>query len=134
MAKLQDVHGIGATYANKLNEQGIKTQADLLTQGGKPDGRKAIAEKTGIGETLILKWLNRADLARIKGVGEQYADLLECVGVDTVPELGQRNAKNLHETMEKANEEKKLVKALPVLSQVEGWVEQAKKLDRALFY
>ena len=37
-----------------------------------------------------------ADLFRIKGVGEEYSDLLEEAGVDTVAELATRNADNLH--------------------------------------
>lgn len=134
MTKLTDVEGIGASYAEKLIEAGCLTQEKLLTDCAKPAGRKALAETTGISDKLILKWANRADLARIKGVGSEYADLLECAGVDTVPELGQRNAANLHAKMVEVNEEKKLVRVLPSASQVEGWVAQAKELPRALHY
>ncbi|MEO1575746.1 MAG: DUF4332 domain-containing protein, partial [Pseudomonadota bacterium] len=124
----------GPTYAQKLADAGCLTQEQLLTDCGQPAGRKALAEKSDISEKLILKWANRADLARIKGVGSEYADLLECAGVDTVPELAQRNAANLHAKMTEVNEEKKLVRALPSASQVEGWVAQAKDLPRALHY
>ena len=134
MAKLTDVEGIGAKYAAKLAEAGCKTQNDLLKDGGEKKGRKALAEKSGISEKQILKWVNRADLARIKGVGSEYADLLEYAGVDTVPELAQRNAANLHAKMAEINEEKKLVRAMPSASQVEKWVAQAKGLPRAINY
>ena len=134
MTKLTEVEGIGATYAEKLVAAGCTTQEQLLTDCGQPAGRKALAEKSGIGDKLILKWANRADLARVKGVGSEYADLLECAGVDTVPELAQRNAANLHAKMAEVNEEKKLVRAMPSESQVEGWVAQAKDLPRALHY
>lgn len=134
MTKLTEVEGIGATYAEKLVAAGCTTQEQLLTDCGQPAGRKALAEKSGVSPKLILKWANRADLARVKGVGSEYADLLECAGVDTVPELGQRNAANLHAKMAEVNEEKKLVRAMPSESQVEGWVAQAKELPRALHY
>lgn len=134
MTKLTEVEGIGPTYAQKLADAGCLTQEQLLTDCGKPAGRKALAEKSDISEKLILKWANRADLARVKGIGSEYADLLECAGVDTVPELAQRNAANLHAKMTEVNEEKKLVRALPSASQVEGWVAQAKDLPRALHY
>ena len=134
MTKLTDVEGIGASYAAKLSAAGCSTQAALLKDCAQPKGRKALAEKSGISEKLILKWTNRADLARIKGVGSEYADLLECAGVDTVPELAQRNAANLHAKMAELNEEKKLVRALPSAKQVEGWVKQAKELPRAIHY
>ena len=134
MAKLVDIEGIGATYAAKLKEAGVESQAALLKEGGEKKGRSALAEKTGISEKLILGWVNRADLARIKGVGEEYADLLEHAGVDTVPELAGRNAANLHAKMVEVNEAKKLVRALPTEAKVAYWVAQAKTMERAINY
>jgi predicted flap endonuclease-1-like 5' DNA nuclease len=134
MTKLTDVEGIGETYAAKLIECGCATQEALLKMGGQPAGRKQLITDTGISDKLILKWINRADLARIKGVGGEYADLLEASGVDTVPELAQRNAANLHAKMAEVNDSKKLVRSLPTESAVAGWVDQAIGLDRAIFY
>ena len=134
MAKLIDVEGIGPVYAQKLKAAGIVTTNVLLQQGATPKGRKSIAEKTGIGDALILTWVNHVDLFRIKGVGEEYADLLEKAGVDTVVELAQRKAENLFEKMGQVNEKKRLVRRLPTLAQVKGWIEQAKKLPRAVSY
>lgn len=134
MTKLIDVEGIGEVYAQKLKEAGIATAEALLEMGATPGGRKEIAEKAGISDSLILEWVNHVDLFRIKGVGEEYADLLEEAGVDTVPELAQRNPENLLAKMTTVNEEKKLVRRLPVLSQVTDWVEQAKQLARVITY
>lgn len=134
MTKLSDIEGIGASYAEKLKDCGIGTQEQLLTKGGTTAGRKALVNESGISAKLIMKWINRADLARIKGVGGEYADLLECAGVDTVPELAQRNAANLHKKMGEVNEEKKLVRSLPSESQVAAWVTLAEKTDRAIHY
>jgi predicted flap endonuclease-1-like 5' DNA nuclease len=134
MAKIVDVEGIGPKYAAKLDGAGISTTEDLLKKGASPKGRKEIAEKTGIGEALILKWVNHVDLYRIKGVGSEYSDLLEAAGVDTIPELAQRNTINLTQKMVAVNKEKKLVRKLPVESQVADWIEQAKKLPRVLTY
>lgn len=134
MAKLVEIEGIGEVYAGKLREQGIDTQAQLLAKCASPAGRRQLEEGSGISGKLILKWANRADLARISGVGEEYADLLEHSGVDTVPELAQRNAGNLHAKMEEVNAAKNLVRSMPSESQVSGWVEQARGLDRVLEY
>ncbi len=134
MAKLTEIQGVGDIYAEKLKAININTQEQLLAEGARPDGRKTLAEKSGISAKLILSWLNRADLARVKGIGEEYADLLEVAGVDTVPELAQRNAANLHVKMVEANDKRKMVRQMPSDKQVEDWVEQAKNLDRALFY
>ena len=134
MARIADIEGIGPAYAEKLQSCGIKSTDQLLEKGGDPKGRKEIAAKAGLNEKQILGWVNRADLSRIKGVGSEDADLLECAGVDTVPELKGRSAKNLHNKMVEINEKKKLVRKLPTADQVGDWVAQAKKLKRAVSY
>ncbi len=134
MAKLSDIEGIGDKYAEKMSAAGINTVEALLEKGGDKNGRKEIAEKSGISEKMILNWVNRADLTRIKGVSTQYADLLECAGVDSVPELAQRNAENLAAKMEEVNSEKNLVRKTPSASQVADWVSQAKQLPKAVFH
>jgi predicted flap endonuclease-1-like 5' DNA nuclease len=134
MTKLIDVEGIGPVYAAKLMDAGLGSAEALLDQGATPKGRKEIAEKSGLSDALILEWVNHVDLYRIRGVGSEYADLLEEAGVDTVPELAQRNPEHLLEKMTAVNAEKKLVRRLPVLSQVQSWVEQAKHLERKVSY
>ena len=134
MAKLVYIEGVGEKYAQKLSAAGVGSTDALLKMGATPKGRKEIAEKSGIGEHMILEWVNHVDLFRIKGVGEEYADLLEEAGVDTIPELAQRKADNLVKKMAEVNLAKKLVRRLPVLSQVESWIAQAKKLPRVITY
>ncbi|MFC2029810.1 DUF4332 domain-containing protein [Chloroflexota bacterium] len=134
MARIIDIEGIGPVYAAKLQEAGIRTTEALLDAGKTPKGREALAEKTGISGKLILEWVNLADLYRIKGVAEEYSDLLEEAGVDTVPELAQRNADNLYQKLGEVNAEKKLVRRLPSKGQVADWVAQAKTLDRVITY
>ena len=134
MAKLSIVEGIGDAFAVKLQAAGIKSLEALLKASAGKKGRAELAEKTGISEKLILKWANHADLMRIKGVGGEYAELLEAAGVDTVPELAQRKGDNLAAKIVAVNESKKLVRKLPTQSQVENWVVQAKSLPRIMQY
>ncbi len=134
MTKLVAVEGIGEAYAQKLLAAGIATVEALLAAGASPKGRQEISDKTGIAASLILEWVNRVDLFRIKGVGAQYSDLLEVAGVDTVPELAQRNGEHLYQKLVAANQEKKRVRKLPTQAQVGDWVEQAKKLPRKVTY
>jgi predicted flap endonuclease-1-like 5' DNA nuclease len=128
------IEGIGPVYAEKLAAIGITTPGELLEQGATPRGRQALAEQSGISGRLILEWVNHVDLFRIKGVGSEYADLLEAAGVDTVVELAMRNPDNLYQTMQSVNESKRLVRKPPVLSQVQDWVAQAKTLPRKIYY
>ncbi|MCF6250906.1 MAG: DUF4332 domain-containing protein [Methylococcaceae bacterium] len=132
MAKLSSIEGIGEAYSTKLEEAGITSLENLLEICCVKKGRKEMANKSGISEKLILEWVNRADLSRIKGVSTQYADLLECAGVDTVPELAQRKPENLLAKMLEVNEEKNLVRKAPTESQVKDWVAQAKELPRVI--
>jgi predicted flap endonuclease-1-like 5' DNA nuclease len=127
--KIDEIEGIGPTYKEKLNSGGVQTTDDLLNLCCDAKGRKSMAEKTGLGESQLLKWANMADLMRISGVGEEYSELLEAAGVDTVKELQHRNAENLAAKMKEVNDEKSLTRAIPSASQVEKWVEQAKALE-----
>lgn len=128
MASILDIEGIGKKNAKKLHELGVRSTLRLLDIGATKQGREDLAEHTGISEKLILEWVNLADLMRIKGVAEEYSDLLEEAGVDTVKELRMRVPENLYNTMIKKNQEKRLVRRLPSRDQVTSWVEQAKKL------
>jgi predicted flap endonuclease-1-like 5' DNA nuclease len=134
MSKLMDIEGIGEVFAQKLNAAGIKSVQALLQQGSTAQGRKAIAERTSISKQKVLEWVNHLDLFRVKGIAGQYADLLEEAGVDTVKELAQRNAQNLHEKMVLINQEKKLVRQLPGESQLRDWIQQASRLPRMISY
>jgi len=134
MTKIIDIEGIGPMYAAKFQEVGINSIEALLEAGAQPKGRQDLAEKTGISKDLILEWVNHADLYRIKGVGEEYSDLLEEAGVDTVVELATRNPENLFKKILEINDEKKLVRRPPSQKIVEDWVHQAKNMPRAVFY
>ncbi len=128
------IEGVGPAFAAKLEAAGIKDTATLLERAKDPKGRKAVAEATGIEEHRVLKWANMCDLMRISGVGEEYSELLEAAGVDTVKELKHRKPDNLHAKMVEVNEGKHLVRQTPSLKSVTDWVEQAKVLTPMLTY
>jgi len=132
VAKITDIEGIGKVYGEKLQAAGVKRVEDLLELAATPAGRKKLAESVDVDPKLVLEWANRADLFRVKGLGGEYTDLLEAAGVDTVPELAQRNPENLLAKMREVNEQKNLVRRLPGLEEVRSWVEHAKQLPRKL--
>ncbi|HAH25090.1 MAG TPA: DUF4332 domain-containing protein [Prolixibacteraceae bacterium] len=132
--KIEEIEGIGPMMAEKLGKASIKTVEQLLEAGATKSGRKKLAETVGIDEGKILSWVNKADLFRVKGIGQEFSDLLEAAGVDTVKELRTRNATNLLAKMQEVNEKKKLTRALPALKTVEGWIEFASTLDAKVTY
>ena len=127
--KIIDIQGIGPVYAEKLIGIGIETVDQLLEKGADAKGRQAIEEATGIRHDLVLTWVNHADLFRVKGIGPQFAELLEAAGVDTVKELRNRNAANLAAKMLEVNEEKHLCRRTPVEKEVAKFIELAKELE-----
>jgi predicted flap endonuclease-1-like 5' DNA nuclease len=132
--KIEEIEGIGPVNGEKLRAAGIADTDSLLERCRTKSGRKAIAEQTGISATSVLKWTNMADLFRVKGVAGEYAELLECAGVDTVKELATRNAENLAVKLVEVNDDKKLTRRVPNDAVVKDWVEQAKFLPPKIEY
>ncbi|MCW5609530.1 MAG: DUF4332 domain-containing protein [Rubrivivax sp.] len=132
--KIQDIEGIGPVTGDKLRAAGITDTDTLLARATTRAARKVLAEATGLTEAQVLKFANMADLYRVKGIGSEFAQLLEAAGVDSVPELARRAAANLAAAMAQLNEQKKLVRRVPAETEVAGWIEHAKTLPRALEY
>lgn len=132
--KIDEIEGIGGAYAEKLAQAGVTTTGQLLDCGKTPKGRDELAERTGISRKLILKWVNHADLFRIKGVAGQFAELLEAAGVDTVKELRHRVPANLYAKLVETNDAKNLCNRVPSEKEIERMVEQAKELPPVVEY
>jgi hypothetical protein len=128
MGSIDTIEGIGVRNATRLRKNRIRTTEALLRRGATRSGRREIAGATGFTTTQILGWVNRADLMRVKGIGEEYSDLLEAAGVDTVKELRNRNPENLLARMIEINKKKRLVRRLPTAPMVERWVAHAQEL------
>lgn len=134
MTSITRIEGIGAANAKKLAAAGVRTTEGLLKKGGTRSDRKALSAEAGVKEKMLLEWVNRADLMRVRGVGEEYSDLLERAGVDTVKELATRRPDNLHAKCLEVSKKKNVVRRPPSASEVERWVSHAKTLGRAVTY
>ncbi len=132
--QIEYVEGIGEARGQKLRASEMPTALAYFARCMTRKGRRQVAQETGISEKVILTWANQIDLYRIRGVGQEYADLLEVSGVDTVVELAQRNPANLYQKVVEVNTEKSLVRRLPGEKEVADWVEQAKSLPRLIYY
>lgn len=130
--KIEEVEGIGPEYGEKLRDVDIQTTEDLLRRCGDKKGREGVSTETGISEKLLLEWVNLSDLMRLNGVGEEFADLLEEAGVDTVKELARRNADNLAEAVAEINEKKNLTDRVPSSETIQKWIDEAGAMDPAV--
>jgi predicted flap endonuclease-1-like 5' DNA nuclease len=134
VANIEDIEGVGPVQAEKLRAAGVATTDALLAQGATAKGRESLAAATGISPKSILEWVNHADLYRIKGVGSEFADLLEAAGVDTVAELARRNAANLSTTFAELDMARNTTRRIPSEAVVQGWIDEAKSLDKVVEY
>jgi predicted flap endonuclease-1-like 5' DNA nuclease len=126
--KIEDIEGIGPSYAEKLALTKVKTTDDLLKLCCDAVGRTNVSARTGISEAQLLKWTNLADLMRVSGIGSEFSELLEAAGVDTVKELRNRNAENLATTMKQMNQAKRLTRTSPSPKTVQKWISHAASL------
>ena len=131
---LGELKGINDALINLLKAQGLIDSDTLLEATRTPKGRKDLADTIGIDKTVILELANRADLARIKGIGRVYSDLMEEAGVDTIKELSKRVPQNLHAKLVEINSVRQLTQRPPSADQVAGFVDQAKELPAMLEY
>ena len=131
---IEDLKTIGPDVAASFKSIGIRSTGRLLEVAKDPKGRKLLATRTGLDEKCILRSANMADRMRIKGVGEDYAVLLEAAGVDTVRELKYRNPRNLAKAMADANTKRRLVRLLPSEKAILRWIEHAKRLQLKITY
>lgn len=130
---IEDVEGIGPAHAASMRAAGVNSTDQLLERGAKPAGRQALADATGISAGQILKWVNHADLWRIKGVGAEYSELLEAAGVDSPAELAQRNAANLAITFQEVDAARpNWIRKIPSEATVSDWIAQAKNLPKVV--
>lgn len=129
-----DIEGIGSTYAAKLEVHGIKTTGDLLQKAGTKAGREVLAAGSKLPESLILTWVNHADLMRINGIAGQTAELLEAAGVDTVKELATRNPANLHTKLVEVNNQFGLSGKVPSVEMLEEMIHSAKEMEPRVFH
>lgn len=132
--KIDAIEGIGPQMRENLAKAQITRTNHLLAKCATPKGRAEVAGASGISEAQILKFTNMADLMRVKGVAEEYSQLLEAAGVDTVKELKTRRADNLTTKLAETNAAKKLCRRAPNLKEVTGWIEHAKTLEAVITY
>ncbi len=129
MASITAIESLGHREATKLRKAGIRTTEALLKAAATRPGRRRLAKETGLDEREILSWADRADIMRIRGIGSEYADLLEATGVDTIRELRRRNPDRLLEAITETNLHRRVIRRLPTAGMVTGWVAAAKETE-----
>jgi predicted flap endonuclease-1-like 5' DNA nuclease len=132
--RIEDIEGIGRVYGSKSSKVGISSTDHLLENCGGANGRRQLASTSGLDQAQLQQWADIADLMRIRGIGKQFAELLETAGVDTVKELRGRRGDKLAAKMKEANAKKKLTRATPSERQIAAWINQARSMSPLINY
>lgn len=129
---ISKLHGIHPELEAKLKAHNIKDSEDLLRAYRVHGSINSLAEHVGADTKTIARLVHRADLARIRGIGEAYTGLLEAAGIETLQDLADRCPEDLRTQFTRINGEKKLVGRVPALAMVNGWVNKARRLPVTL--
>ncbi len=129
MARINEIRSLSHREATRLRKAGVRTTEALLRRGATRLGRSELSDETDIPSADLLRWVNVADIMRIRGVGGEYAELLSICGVSTVRELRRRNAVALTAKIQTVNHRKDLVRRLPTEAMVESWIGIADGLE-----
>ena len=125
---VETIEGIGNIRGTLLKNMGISTAEDLLRVGSTKRGRRRISQEVGVAEETVYKWVCRADLLQVSGIGKQYSELLESAGVTTAKDLSMKDPNYLRQTLKLVNSERKLVRRVPPAKTIRNWVNDAKRL------
>lgn len=126
--EIEEIEGIGKGYGKQLRKIGISRTGDLINQCAKPDDIRPIAETMKLEDWVIGSWTSMADLCRIKGIGGQFAELLDFSGMHSVQQLAKANASGLLARITETNEKEHRVSEVPNVETVKSWIEYAKEL------
>jgi predicted flap endonuclease-1-like 5' DNA nuclease len=127
---LNKLYGMEADAEARLKARGIKYTDDLLAAAKKANSLDQLARETGVDAQYLTMIVHRADLERIRGIGDAYIVLLEEVGIRSAKDLAAIKPEDLRDRLNKVNEEKKLVGRIPAPAMVNGWVKRAQYLQR----
>jgi len=118
-----DIEGIGPKYSKGLNAIGIKNTKQLWNANP-----AKVARATGALVGVVKSWQHMAELASVKDIGPQYAELLERSGVHSIDQLKNYNATELLSMVrEKENSLKINIQGnTPGPALVENWIAEAR--------
>lgn len=121
---IQEVEGIGPSYGKQLRSMGIETTCDMVEAFYKKDENvEKAANAMKIDPETIKAWASMADLMKTPGVGGQYAELMQIVGISSREDLANADASMLYDEMVNFNKKSPIVPTVPTLQTLKGWID-----------
>jgi predicted flap endonuclease-1-like 5' DNA nuclease len=131
---ISKLRGVPLQARLALKVQRITTCDQLLAAVAVAEDREALARATRIAPEILTDLVQRADLARVNGVGAVFGLMLEELGVRDVQALASQDPGALHERLRAHNRRERLARRSPTPEEVNDWVGQARGLPRLVTY
>ncbi|HYA93662.1 MAG TPA: DUF4332 domain-containing protein [Thermodesulfobacteriota bacterium] len=125
--RLEDAYWIEPQYRRELPKVGITSLGELLSKTREKDDRDELALRLLIPKEVLIQWVEKAQLARLKGLGVGNLRLLERVGIDSISALAKDNPEHLYEKLEQIPQDR----VLPRRAMIRIWVREARKKVRS---
>ena len=131
---ISKLRGVPPRARLRLKSQRITTCAQLLSTAGDAVSRAALVETTGIDTDVLLRLVQRADMARIRGIGTVFGLMLEELDIPDVEQLARQTPGELHAALRAYNLEERLARRSPTMEEVVDWIETAQSLPVIVSY
>jgi len=129
---IEEVEGIGASYAKKLRQLDVSTTQQLLDRCMDQESRMDVAQHVGIEDFVVQKWASMSDLMRVGGIEGQFAELMAYAGIESTQVLATQIPHKLEQLLQETNSTQKRVKKLPDIHVIDLMIRQAKALPEVL--
>ena len=125
---LSKLHSVPYRGRLALKVHRITTCEQLLAVAGSRTGRAELALLARLEPGQLEDLVRRADMARVKGVGVVFSQMLEELGIRDVAALAACEPAQLHDRLRRLNKRERLARRSPTPEEVAGWVTQARAL------
>ncbi len=131
---ISKLRGLTSTARAVLKSRRITTCQQLLRSAARVEDRARLARDSGLDPSALLVLVQRADMARVNGIGTVFGRMLEDLGVTDVALLAAQRSSELHERLRRYNQEERIARRSPTPEEVAEWVEQARQLAPLISY
>jgi len=131
---LKEFLGVNHQHTQALRKEGFFTSEHMLKAGRTEEGRRKLAEKTGVPLSSILELVKLADLSRIVGLKRKRARLYYNAGLDTMDKIAQWDPEEMHQMFVKFVERTGFDGSPPPPPETAFAVKMARYLPRIVEY
>ncbi|HET9250715.1 MAG TPA: DUF4332 domain-containing protein [Candidatus Eisenbacteria bacterium] len=122
--KMGDLKGIDTNQVAQLTKGGVENTDEMMRVWNDAAKRQELTTATGLDEEQLKRLASLARVARLRGVGPKYAELLVTAGVRGRKSLATFTPESLVKHLQDVTAAKSLSGPVPTSTEVSAWFEQ----------